>query len=491
MVSAEYTTLRQRLADTDSTIYELRLRLKTLEDTREDLQRQLDGIFYPVLTLPHEITSHIFLHSLPSLQEELPMLHVQTFRSRQSQEPPLLLLQVCRAWRSIALSTPRLWAQLHLDLMRLPKSLLSVSGLEMSLDTWFNRAGSCPLSLAVLGWGVLQGLDAGIISTALARRAPKLQCLILGLDREKFNEIAGIGPFPLLEKLVIGCESMPEENEESFQPAPIFHDAPRLTCITLSDDITPSMLSLPYAQLSTLTCEMLTGDEFMALIRDTPLLTEFTCSVSPDTLSEHTQLATHGHIQTLRLIHDCSTCIFQFICFPSLQNLHLVDTEYNAVPEQEFLPFLTASAASLRRFSTGMSMRGISADWFTAIPGLTSLELFAPRSEFLVAFFTRLDRGQDRGFLPHLQYLTFTNFNGTFFDADIAIPALSSRCAPYGPSCSLADDGAAALLEFRATSSHGAWFGEKIMIPHLQGLKIHVGHDEVATENRYGYSGWS
>ncbi|KAJ7797342.1 hypothetical protein B0H14DRAFT_3887178 [Mycena olivaceomarginata] len=42
---------------------------KFLDDMRtrlEDLQNELDSIAYPVLTLPHETTSQIFIHCLPS-----------------------------------------------------------------------------------------------------------------------------------------------------------------------------------------------------------------------------------------------------------------------------------------------------------------------------------------------------------------------------------------------------------------------------------------
>lgn len=52
--------LRVRLAELNISIPELQSRLKTLEHARQSIEQQLDGIVYPVLTLPNEITAEIF-----------------------------------------------------------------------------------------------------------------------------------------------------------------------------------------------------------------------------------------------------------------------------------------------------------------------------------------------------------------------------------------------------------------------------------------------
>ncbi|KAJ6630351.1 hypothetical protein B0H10DRAFT_1649973, partial [Mycena sp. CBHHK59/15] len=55
---------------------------------------------YPILTLPLEITSEIFSHCLPP---NILMVEPSTSAA------PLLLTEICRTWRTIALSTPGLW----------------------------------------------------------------------------------------------------------------------------------------------------------------------------------------------------------------------------------------------------------------------------------------------------------------------------------------------------------------------------------------------
>jgi hypothetical protein len=96
--------LRARLAEVDASIAELKLRLKVLEDIRLLNQRRLDGVVYPVLTLPPEITSEIFLQCLPLV----PDLSKTTKEAPKSSDAPLLLLQICQMWRSIAFMTPPL-----------------------------------------------------------------------------------------------------------------------------------------------------------------------------------------------------------------------------------------------------------------------------------------------------------------------------------------------------------------------------------------------
>ncbi|KAF8152014.1 hypothetical protein K438DRAFT_1433339, partial [Mycena galopus ATCC 62051] len=54
---------------------------------------------YPVLTLPNEVISMIFVHCLPAHGRVRP----------SPRRAPLLLAQICTLWREIALSTGQLW----------------------------------------------------------------------------------------------------------------------------------------------------------------------------------------------------------------------------------------------------------------------------------------------------------------------------------------------------------------------------------------------
>ncbi|KAJ6457004.1 hypothetical protein C8R47DRAFT_916465, partial [Mycena vitilis] len=54
---------------------------------------------YPVLTLPPEIIAQIFVACLPD--------HGRVRPSRDT--APILLAQICRQWRNIAISSSELW----------------------------------------------------------------------------------------------------------------------------------------------------------------------------------------------------------------------------------------------------------------------------------------------------------------------------------------------------------------------------------------------
>ncbi|KAJ7752701.1 hypothetical protein B0H14DRAFT_424163 [Mycena olivaceomarginata] len=169
--------LRTRLAQVNASILELTLRLKSLEDNKQSIQDQLDGVVYPILTFPREITSEIFFHCLPPFSDVSDGMK----GAPDSAQAPLLLLRVCRTWRDIAVSTPRLWVCLHLDLER----LLDVGepNLEKKIEDWFIRAGACLLSFSVEGHPFDdRHFELAATRAALVRFAPRLQTVSLSLQ---------------------------------------------------------------------------------------------------------------------------------------------------------------------------------------------------------------------------------------------------------------------------------------------------------------------
>ncbi|KAJ7157218.1 hypothetical protein C8R46DRAFT_909202, partial [Mycena filopes] len=134
--------LRTQLAEIDASISELRLRLLVLQRARGPIKKQLDRIVYPVLSLPPEITSEIFLECLPPH----PLFAPFGESGLTNSVAPLLLLQVCKTWRKIALSTPRLWDSLHLfHSAGFPRT----STMAKVITDWFGRARSSPLTLSL------------------------------------------------------------------------------------------------------------------------------------------------------------------------------------------------------------------------------------------------------------------------------------------------------------------------------------------------------
>ncbi|KAJ6465787.1 hypothetical protein C8R45DRAFT_1022389 [Mycena sanguinolenta] len=113
---------------TDTEVLEIRsllvepaLRIKNLEDKIADLQKSIDqlveervglesyvgahsALISPVRRLPLDIIQEIFVACMPT--------HRNCVMS--ATEAPVLLGRICSGWRTISLSTPRLWASLHI-----------------------------------------------------------------------------------------------------------------------------------------------------------------------------------------------------------------------------------------------------------------------------------------------------------------------------------------------------------------------------------------
>lgn len=85
--------------------------------------------------LPLELLGEIFLWCLPHTKYPTP----------SSNDCPLIFTRVCRQWRAVALSTPRLWASLNVSLF---------NAAEMSsgdvYKRWLEKAKSVPLSIRVV-----------------------------------------------------------------------------------------------------------------------------------------------------------------------------------------------------------------------------------------------------------------------------------------------------------------------------------------------------
>ncbi|KAJ7817961.1 hypothetical protein B0H13DRAFT_2456420 [Mycena leptocephala] len=92
---------RARVADLEAQISHLVHSLFAWRKEKMLAQKRLDSYKYPVLTLPNEIVSEIFIHFLPAYPEYPPLTGLLS---------PTLLTHICRKWQEIVLGTPALWS---------------------------------------------------------------------------------------------------------------------------------------------------------------------------------------------------------------------------------------------------------------------------------------------------------------------------------------------------------------------------------------------
>ncbi|KAJ6558251.1 hypothetical protein B0H19DRAFT_1150562 [Mycena capillaripes] len=181
--------LQERIAKLATDIDLQKEVVKQLEHEKSLVQQQLNAVLDPIARLPFEISSEIFLRSIPAFQE-LP--------TQSAQPGPLLFLNICNAWTSIALSTPALWATIHIP-FPCPK------GFQKLLSVWLQRASHHPLSILLQMGGQL---DQGV-ATTLWGHGRQFKHLEIRAKEDANGDVWDFlggttpEPLPLLETLII------------------------------------------------------------------------------------------------------------------------------------------------------------------------------------------------------------------------------------------------------------------------------------------------
>ncbi|KAK6977978.1 F-box domain-containing protein [Favolaschia claudopus] len=244
---------RALVAEKDAEILALEAQIFALRAAKELAQSRLDSYTYPVLTLPPEIVSEVFLHFLP------PYPDPPSFTGLHS---PICLTHVCTQWRKIALSTPRLWRAIALG----DHSWPAPEGGTALAELWLERSGDLPLSIHVADYqDYSNGLPSTIFSPLLPHR-DRWERLILTIC-ETTNILAIDGPMPLLHTLHILLAEQGLSNPLSI------HDVPCLRTLVLDDFGTPSV-NLPWSQLTSLTLQSIDVDECISILQQIPNLVD-------------------------------------------------------------------------------------------------------------------------------------------------------------------------------------------------------------------------
>ncbi|KAK7013119.1 hypothetical protein R3P38DRAFT_1517092 [Favolaschia claudopus] len=140
--------------------------------------------FYPVLSLPTEIISEVFVHCLAHKPN-----HFGSFIPFTNLAP-FVLLRVCRKWRAIATTTPRLWQNLRLDFYAMPLRFFDAENFESFLGDWVARARSLPLSLNFRGTTKSEEQGKRVLSTLFDHLAPRLERLKLDTSFAFYDQIS-------------------------------------------------------------------------------------------------------------------------------------------------------------------------------------------------------------------------------------------------------------------------------------------------------------
>ncbi|KAJ7044582.1 hypothetical protein C8F04DRAFT_590935 [Mycena alexandri] len=385
--------LRARFSELEWAISIQQMLLNAMMARMQQLQTRLNSIVYPVLSLPPEITSEIFIRCIPEGSRDVVDTRVA----------PLLPMHVCRAWRQIAISTPALWTTF--DVSEAVRSLSETSKI------WFERARQLPLSVAIdtsfsrLGRG---SFDQFLVT--FGRHSQSIRSLQLYTTVDGFRRIdTRLLNFARLRNLSLHLLLGEDQELNDFPPIEInmFHSVPLLNEVLLSE-IPPSFIPLPWQQLTKFTGQFYTLRACLDALRRMPNITECALAAYASHNPEAFKIFSHPAIETFTLFSASADYrdgadSAQLLAFITLPALHTLQVDVLDFHEETFHAFLLRSIPPLKRLSV-RSCRGVSLVLPTqTMLGLTDLEISYPTNEFLAGFFGSL--AQFPSYLPQLQNL--------------------------------------------------------------------------------------
>ncbi|KAJ6511192.1 hypothetical protein C8R45DRAFT_892599, partial [Mycena sanguinolenta] len=326
---------RARIAELDSQILAMQNSLIALTNERKSTQARLDAYRYPILTIPIEIMSLIFVNTLPPYPLCSPLWGPLS---------PNALGQVCRKWRDIAFSTPLLWRAPSFVLSSMWTQGWLCLALERGLkvfETWLTRSGSCPLSIQLKdarSAAALTHVSLNRFAVVIIRHLHHVEHIDLSasdkvdLSQLASESISAVSPIPLLSALKLGSWSA----EDSF-PVARFLNAPLLRSVHLIRSSSPFKLELPWHQLTSLILEGVHARTSAAILQKTVNLVHFrfqpnmhTTPLSPDLSDDTTSTISLNHLESLEI--ECRSIAFlSSLTLPALQSLKI--TQCSAVAD--------------------------------------------------------------------------------------------------------------------------------------------------------------
>ncbi|KAJ7120305.1 hypothetical protein C8R44DRAFT_787901 [Mycena epipterygia] len=366
-----------------SRLLEIEKQEERLRVERKNLLGSLDSIVYPVLTLPPEITSEIFIHCV---------------RGCYIRQGPLLVASVCKAWRTIALTTPTLWSEFHGS-----RFFMGRGNLVSLLECWLPRAGSRPLTLEAIELGEFSHEDV------LSSIAPySSQWMSLDLTAGFRPIVFPVGtirkPLPSLKTLTIQVHRWPTGGPTCITA---FAAAPELREIHLIR-MSLSQISLPWIQITRLTLSYQSLPQIFEILQQTHNLEDLTVSLDDRHLVQQSPIT----FPRLRRVKLSSALILNYLTLPALQSLEL--TCVRAAERASVQSLLQRSECAIRALHLNTTDMQVACDCLSDLPSVADVTIQYPdwSTGDFTRFFNWLSESENRTVLPALKMLYIQGATG-------------------------------------------------------------------------------
>jgi hypothetical protein len=332
---AALATARARIAEIDEHL--LNKKPHSFWTEKKLLQEQLDIYVYPVLSLPNEIISEIFLNFLPIYPRHAPATGILS---------PTSLGQVCRQWRDIAFSTPTLWRAISLSVN---DEDIDLSEKLILLEIWLGRSRSYPLSIKLEdNWTYSPGSTLVPFMKTIAKHCARLEHLkISAYFYENMRLFAW--DMPLLRSFKLHLN---DGLDIGAAPIGLFDQAPSLRAIILEDissDISGTFS--PWRQLTTLILEGIEPHLCAGILNRTFHLVHCTIGLWHFHRPVDTNLAIIlplRHLESLVLRDMYSmTGFIDTLTLPALKKLEVPQEFLGQNPVETLLSFISRSGCRL------------------------------------------------------------------------------------------------------------------------------------------------
>ncbi|KAJ7671856.1 hypothetical protein B0H17DRAFT_192492 [Mycena rosella] len=288
-------------------------------------------------------------------------------RSIRVSDGPLVLANVCKAWREIAINLPPLYSRIRLRHHPRDRDVVA----RYLRQTWLPRVGGHPMEVDMSSAGDDPREDP--VLSALAQYSVQWRSLDMLMERQisgpdAIDEIRG--RIPLLRKLKFAVD---RHLGPPSTPIMAFSDAPELREVDLSD-CSLRWISLPWTQLTSIQFSLSSIDNhsmWMSILRHTSRLETLCISPSQPFFGHIPALVQLDCLHTLKFKADPD--FLDSFTVPTLKCLALGRLSRSDLPALR--RFLTRSRCSLHSISMDRTPQDVVASVLASVTTLSEVRL--------------------------------------------------------------------------------------------------------------------